>query len=258
MEIGRTTRAGLAAALLQIGAASLAQAGTGQSISAFDFGPSVDSFAAFDPALGTLTSVRFDLFGQFQPLILSDVTPTQGYAEPLFITQSFAGFGGHGFSTVFAPTLSGTILTNTPGSPASVIAPFQDAFTFDAQSELIGYATDSYGAVLSAHLADFFTGGPSGGLIEEFPSYLAYAIGYDGSVLPSLSTFVQGGGTVTYAYTTAPGAAPEPATWTVMLAGLALAAAILRRRSAGSPRRHAQGLGPRPHWPPCHSGRRPV
>jgi hypothetical protein len=234
MKMARFVRACLASVCLAFGAATLAQAGTGISIAAFSFGSGVDSFAAFDPRLGTLNSVSFDLNGMFEPLILSDAAPYVGYSEPLFVSQSFTGLAGRGFSTILSSTTTGVVLTNTPGSPATVIAPFRDVFTFNAQSELIGFTVDSLGAVLGGNLADFVAGGPTGDLIEELPTYNAYAIGFDGSILPSAFTFVQGSGLVTYTYTTAPAPAPEPAAWAVMLIGFGLTGAILRRRSAGA------------------------
>jgi hypothetical protein len=228
VDLRRTTKACLLAAAIALGAAARAEAATGFSIASYNVGGGQDSFAAFDPSLGTLLSVSIQLSGQIVPLILSDAT---GVQEPLFITQSFTGFAGKGFSTSVAATIPGTIVSTTPGAPAIVIAPYQDAFTFDAVTEAAGFAADSYGSILTAHLADFLAGGPSGNQILEFPAYQAFALGATGATLPSISTFLQGGGTVTYTYDiAAPGTpVPEPAIWTALLAGFALVGAQLRR-----------------------------
>jgi hypothetical protein len=228
VDLRRSTKACLLAAAIALGAAVRAEAATGFSITAYNVGGGQDSFAAFDPSLGTLLSVQVQLSGQIVPLILSDAT---GVQEPLFITQSFTGFAGKGFSTTSAATIPGSIVSTAPGAPAIVIAPYQDAFTFDAVTEAAGFAADSYGSILTAQLADFIAGGPSGDQILEFPTYQAFALGATGAILPSISTFLQGGGTVTYAYELAtPGApVPEPAIWTVLLAGFALVGARMRR-----------------------------
>jgi hypothetical protein len=224
----RTRIMGAGLLALALGAAARAEAATGLSISSYDIGVGQDSFAAFDPGLGTLLSVSVQLSGQIVPLILSDSAAVEG---PLFITQSFIGFAGKGFSTSVAGTIPGIIVTTSPGAPALVIAPYQDAFTFDAVTEAAGFAADTYGSTLTAHLADFIAGGPSGNQIIEFPTYQAFAIGGSGAFLPSISTFLQGGGTVTYTYEfAAPGApVPEPATWIVLLAGFALVGQQIRR-----------------------------
>jgi hypothetical protein len=233
MGMRRTTKACLLAAAMVMGAAVRTEAATAFSIKSYDIGVGVDSFAAFDPSLGTLQSVNIQLFGQIVPLILSDAT---GVAEPLFITQSFTGFAGKGFSTLSAATIDGTIISTTPAAPAIAIAPYQDAFTFDAVTDFTGFAADSYGSILTAHLADFIAGGPSGNQILEFPAYTAFALGVTGAVLPSISTFLQGGGIVTYTYGIAPTGpgVPEPAIWTALIAGFALTGAQLRRRRASA------------------------
>jgi hypothetical protein len=228
VDLGRTTKACLLAAAIALGAAVRTEAATGLSITSYDVGAGQDSFAAFDPNLGTLLSVQVQLSGQIVPLILSDAT---GVQEPLFITQSFTGFAGKGFSTTSAATIEGSVVSTSPGAPAIVIAPYQDAFTFDAVTDVTGFAADSYGSILTAQLADFIAGGPSGNQILEFPTYQAFALGATGAVLPSISTFLQGGGTVTYTYEAAAagGPVPEPATWTVLIAGFALVGARIRR-----------------------------
>jgi hypothetical protein len=233
LDMRRTTKALLLAAATTLGAAVRAEAATAFSITAYNVGGGQDSFAAFDPNLGTLLSVQVQISGQIVPLILSDAT---GVAEPLFITQSFTGFAGKGFSTSVAATIPGTIVSTAPGAPALVIVPYQDAFTFDAVTEAAGFAADSYGSTLTAHLADFLAGGPSGNQILELPNYQAFALGATGAVLTSISTFLQGGGTVTYTYEiAAPGTpVPEPATWTMLLAGFALVGARVRWSSRGA------------------------
>jgi hypothetical protein len=232
MELLRTARACLLAAALAAGAAAHADAATGIRVASFNFGLAQDSFQAFDPALGTLEAVSFDLSGDFMPLIISD-GPTPGISEPLFITSSFSGFAGRGFSTLVASMIAGQVLSNVPGATSIAIAPFHDSFTFNAQSEATGFAADAYGGLFSAHLSDFLAGGPSGNEIDELPSITAFALSVTGATLPSVTTFVQGGGTVTYTYSfMSPPPAPEPAAWSVMLAGFALTGAAIRRRTA--------------------------
>jgi hypothetical protein len=233
LDMRRTTKAILLAAAMALGAAARAEAATAFSITAYNVGSGQDSFQAFDPNLGTLLSVSFQISGDIVPLILSDAT---GVQEPLFITQTFTGFAGKGFSTSVAATIPGTIVSTTPGAPAIVIAPYFDEFTFDAVTEAAGFAADSYGSTLTAHLSDFVAGGPSGNQILELPSYLAFAFGATGAFLPSISTFLNGGGTVTYTYElpVQGGPVPEPATWAMLLAGFALMGARMRRSSRGA------------------------
>jgi hypothetical protein len=241
MNLSRTVATGLLAAGLALSAARAAHAATGILVTPFSFGATFDRFDAFDPSLGTLRSVRFDLFGQFEPLILSDVAAV-GATETLFLSQTFTGFAGRGFTSISSPTITGTMITNGLGAAEIAIAPFTDSFKFDAASEITGFALDTYGEVLGAHLSDFLAGGPSGGLIDEIPSYSAYALSLSGATLPSIDTVVEGGGLVTYVYKLPDsppppppppgGAAPEPAAWALLLAGFALAGARLRGRAS--------------------------
>ena len=220
---------------MSLGAAARADAATAYVITSYDIGSSQDSFAAFDPSLGTLRSVSFQISGDIVPLILSDVTAA---VEPLFTTQSFAGFAGKGFNTQVAANIPGFILSTTPAAPAIPFAPYNNAFTFDAVTEAAGFAADSYGSTLTAHLADFLAGGPSGNQIIEIPTYLSYAFGDSGAFLPSISTFLHGGGIITYAYDTAPtggGPVPEPAAWMALLSGFVMLGARLRRSNPSAP-----------------------
>src|SRR4051794_27512659 len=119
MNLRRTTRTCLLAAVVALaaalGAASGAAAATGVSVTAYDIGQGQDSFKAFDPSLGTLTSVSVQISGQIVPLILSDAT---GAEEPLSVTQSFLGFAGKGFTTQTTGVIPGIIIATTPGAPA--------------------------------------------------------------------------------------------------------------------------------------------
>jgi hypothetical protein len=210
-----------------------AEAGTGVMVTAFTFGAGNDSFGAFDPSLGTLQSVNVQISGDFEPLILSDA-PTAGFIEPLTVSQSFTPFG-HGFTSITPSVITGLLITNGFAAPATAIVSFQDSFTFNALSDIPGFTADSYGAILDGHLADFLPGGPAGSQIVEFPTLTATAIGFDGSILPAISTTVLGGGLVTYTYVTAnvpPPAVPEPAAWTLILAGFVVSGAVMRRRNA--------------------------
>jgi hypothetical protein len=233
MGVSRTVAvAGLTVALGMAALAGRAEAGTGFAVKTFSFGPAEDSFAAFDPSLGTLKSVSFQLSGEFQPLILSDTAlPT---TEPLTVEQSFTGFAGKGFTSITPSTVFGQVITTTLGAPAVPIAPFVDSFTFNALSDITGFTADSYGGLLGAHLADFLAGGPTGGEIIELPALSASAIGFGGALLPAITTTAVGGGIVTYAYTTPdhspPPGIPEPAAWTLLLTGFALTGAAVRRR----------------------------
>ncbi|HEY0438005.1 MAG TPA: choice-of-anchor E domain-containing protein, partial [Phenylobacterium sp.] len=205
----RTTKAGLLAVAIAFGLGARSQAATAFSITDYEVGPGFDRFAAFDPSLGTLLSVHVQIFGDIVPLILSDATAE---VEPLTVTQSFISFAGKGFRTLAPATINGFILSTTPDAPALAFAPYLDEFTFDAVTEASGFAADSYGANLTAHLADFLPGGPSGDQIIEFPTYLAFALGSSGALLPSISTFLAGAGTVTYTYELAAtgSGVPEP------------------------------------------------
>lgn len=226
----------LLAAALAVGVAAQAKAATAIMVTAYEVGPYQESFKAFDGSLGTLTSVRFDITGQVQPVILSD---SVGQVEPLFIDRTVTRlFPGQGYSTGFAPQIMGSIVTTSPGEPAVPLGLYVNSFTFDALSELLGFAFDTYGATQVAHLSDFIAGGPLGDQIVELVQYQAYAIGQSGAVLPSVYTALQGGGIVTYTYEVAEtgGGVPEPAPWALMIMGFGLAGARMRRIAGGRAR----------------------
>lgn len=216
------------AAAIGLGATAPASAATAISVTAYKVGSVLESFTAFDPSLGTLTSVRFDISGQFQPLILSDST---GQVEPLFVTRYVDRIPGRGYATGFAAPIVGSIVTTSPGAPAAPIQLYINSFTFNAVSELTGFAIDSYGSTQVARLSDFLAGGPLGDDILEFTHYEAFALGLSGERLPSALTVLVGGGIVTYTYETRDvgGGVPEPASWALMIIGFGLAGAQMRR-----------------------------
>ena len=121
------------AALVALAAAQ-ASAATAISVTAYKVSSVLESFTAFDPSLGTLKSVRFDINGQFQPLIPSD---SAGQVEPLFVTRTVTrALPGQGYSTGFAIPIAQRIVTTSPGSPAAAIDPYvYDAFAIGQSGE---------------------------------------------------------------------------------------------------------------------------
>lgn len=170
----------------------------------------------FDPGLGTLQSVTLSYTGSSSFLIPTTTPspPGAGYS----LSNFFSIYVGPLYFDATA-TGSGTVGTNNGSITLTSIVSPADTDT----------RTDSFA------LAVFSTPGLSGSITYDLP----YILSVDGTGLDPFAMSKAGATAnvdITYTYSTAPGAVPEPATWAMMIAGMGLAGGIARHghRRAGS------------------------
>ena len=205
------------------------------------------SFSPFDPLLGTLNRVSVSISGTLAILVapespnivdpFGDVAP---YAAQVGAGLSFTALSQSllgGFSTVIdaTPTV-GLGLSDGTMAPYQVVIPlYSDSFTFNATTDLIGFAFGTLGDAERARLSDFILN--SYGAPQELVTLDAQFLG---GAIPGVITSVSfaGSGLIEYDYTPAPPVAAVPdSTSTLLLLTIALAflgtCHRARRRIAG-------------------------
>ena len=234
--IVRTAFTGCAALLWACGAQAATMVQTLSS--SYSAGPGV--VQRFDPALGTLTGVQFEV----------GVTVVDAHAlslenigtDPITVTFSWNGLfnaylidGGSGYPA------AGDIVAAI-GAPIALSETVSLAAGATASSSLVG---QGYGTAGSLDLADFI--GSSGlYFFAEASGQPGYTAADPTDLFPTEydnpAPDVYGIGTLTYIYdeagpTVDTPAVPEPATWLMMLAGFGLVGGALRRGGRALPAR---------------------
>jgi len=190
------------------------------------------SFSPFDPSLGTLNRVSVSITGTLSIQVIPEAPnivdgfgdvgpyPAQVSAGLSFTALSQSLLGG--FSTVIdaAPTV-GLGFSDGTMAPYQVVIPlYSDSFTFNATTDLIGFALGTLGDAEKARLSDFIAN-PYGAPQE----LVTLGAQFLGGAVPGVITSVSfaGSGLIEYDYTSAPPATSVPdSTSTLLLLAIAL------------------------------------
>jgi hypothetical protein len=181
------------------------------------------SFQKFDTALGTLTSIKFDLGGLVQGT---------GKAESLDSAASTVTLSLGSELTLKRPDGSTLVVTNPIFAQAFNFGAFDGAIDFGGASggntgTVSASATESFTSVNAADFNLFSALG--GGAIDLGLAAIGKSTGNgSGNLLTQFNTAASGNAMVTYTYT--PNVAiPEPASIATFLLGLGLVGAARRR-----------------------------
>lgn len=193
----------------------------------------------FDPGLGTLTGVQFNLVAGLSSVFsisAGSSGATTAYGEIQFTDAlkdpDLVTLLSHS-STILSSQVYNTLTPNQMVTTPTATLSFSSADTFQANT--LSYTDLSF---TDAALLGDFTGTGAGQTSNmNYTTTTATLAGYTGgNASTTQTTYVTLSGTVTYAYTPTetppPPGVPEPMTLSVLGAGLAGLAALRRRRRA--------------------------
>lgn len=178
------------------------------------------SIPQFDPALGTLQSIKVTLFGNLKGFVRFESLDATATTVTTNLTASL---------TLTRPDGSTIVVTIPAFSDTRTVAAFDGTLDFDGASgftspELIASSSNFVTLVSAADLA-LFTGPGilNGPLLAAGISSASGA----GNLVTQFSTEAGGYASVEYTYA----AVPEAGTWALMLSGFGLVGYSMRRRS---------------------------
>jgi hypothetical protein len=191
--------------------ALLLASGASAATISYTYAPSTSSIAIqqFDPTLGTLSKATIDVTGELQfPFTDTTPAPTPGtYSYHAFYSLYYFGtyhdYGVNGSGPVTFGLTPTIYLTATGGD------------TFDIDPVWLPFTIG--------------TGTFLGTTVSDPPTSLSFA---GGTIAPdtSIDPIELTGLKITYTYDAVGGAVPEPAAWTMMIAGFGLVGAAMRRK----------------------------
>ena len=177
-----------------------------------EFGPSL-SFAAFDPALGSLNSATLKLnLTVFDDFIVANTT---GGPQDFTLADLV-------FASITAPDGSTYVEdTATPVIPLTSVFAFD---MFDIHTPIVLTAVDAHPDLASFSSATAAKVSYSADVAEQFGPQRVLGL----QIVP-LGDFFLGNATLTYDYSPSIAAVPEPSAWALMVMGFAALGAGLRR-----------------------------
>lgn len=184
------------------------------------------SVARFNPTLGTLNSVKFDVNSLFSATVTASTSASTNQYLTWAIEDPTIQLNAPDSSTLINNTLGWITLVGTPTAPASGSAririPKLPLAPYSATQSLSGSGTQTITSGLSAYIG---SGNVDLPFAATVPNFTLATLG--GNNNTSMSTFASADLTVTYDYTPV----PEPSSIITLLGGLGSLLAFRRRKA---------------------------